>query len=99
MPLVCVCKIAFMHLVLPHGLSDRLLQRRQRVCLHFLGTKVAASRSNQCFHWTRGSGSERVIVLLCNKSLLGGFVKVTNLPYLEGFCYVTKPSTWRVGVT
>jgi hypothetical protein len=47
----------------------------------------------------RASGSERVIVLLCNKTLLGGFVKVTNLPYLEGFCYVTKPSTWRVGVT
>ena len=39
------------------------------------------------------------LLLLCNESILGGFVKVTNLPYLEGFCYVTKPSTWRVGVT
>ena len=46
-----------------------------------------------------GSVTKRVIVLLCNKSLLEGFVKVTNLPYLEGFCYVTKPSTWRVFVT
>ena len=45
------------------------------------------------------SVTKRVIVLLCNESILGGFVKVTNLPYLEGFCYVTKPSTWRVGVT
>ena len=45
------------------------------------------------------NGSKRVIVLLCNKSILGGSVKVTNLPYLEGSCYVTKSSTWRVRVT
>ena len=45
------------------------------------------------------SVTKRVIVLLCNESILGGFVKVTNLPYLEGSCYVTKPSTWKVGVT
>ena len=45
------------------------------------------------------SASKRVIVLLCNKSILGGSVKVTNLPYLEGSCYVTKSSTWRVRVT
>ena len=36
------------------------------------------------------SVTKRVIVLLCNESILGGFVKVTNLPYLEGFCYVTN---------
>jgi hypothetical protein len=36
------------------------------------------------------SGSKRVVVLLFNKSLLGGSVKVTNLPYLEGSCYVTN---------
>ncbi len=52
---------------------------------------AAASRGKR-------SGSKRVIVLLCNKSILRGFVKVTNLPYLEGWCYVTKPSTWRVGL-
>ena len=45
------------------------------------------------------SVTKRVIVLLCNESILGGFVKVTNLPYLEGFCDVTKHSTWKVGVT
>ena len=36
------------------------------------------------------SVTKRVIVLLCNKSILGGLVKVTNLPYLEGLCYVTN---------
>ena len=36
------------------------------------------------------SVTKRVIVLLCNKSILGGSVKVTNLPYLEGSCYVTE---------
>ncbi len=45
------------------------------------------------------SVTKLVIVLLCNESILGGFVKVTNLPYLQGFCYVTKSSTLKVCVT
>jgi hypothetical protein len=51
------------------------------------------------FDAIKTSVTKRVIVLLCNKPILGGSVKVTNLPYLEGSCYVTKSSTWRVRVT
>jgi hypothetical protein len=40
------------------------------------------------------SGSKRVIVLLCNKSMLGGSVKVTNLP-IEGRV-LPKSLYWEV---
>ena len=69
------------------GLLQALSACMQKVHISsYRGKRVAVDS----YVWLHRSVTIRVILLLCNKSILGGCVKVTNLPYLEGFCYVTN---------